>query len=82
MKFPLPFIISSASRSGNHLLRSLLTSTKLVGNVRELVDTKGELSNDSRIVSHFKQYYENLPPDQRYWGLAIRAPLFSFRTLA
>ena len=62
MKFPLPFIISSAGRSGNHLLRSLLNSTKLAGDVRELVDSRDALSNDSRIVSHFKQYYENLSP--------------------
>ena len=74
-KSPLPFIISSAGRSGNHLLRGLLNSTKLVGNVKELVNSRNELSNDSQIVSHFKQYYEHLFPDQRYWGLVVRAPL-------
>ena len=74
-KLPLPFIITSATRSGNHLLRGLLTSTKLVGNVKELADSENELTNDSWIVSHFNQYYENLSPDQRYWGLVVRAPL-------
>ena len=74
-KLPLPFIIAGATRSGNHLLRGLLNSTKLVGSVKELVDLENVLTSDSQIVSHFNQYYENLSPDQRYWGLAIRAPV-------
>ena len=75
-----PFIISSSSRSGTHLLSSLLSSTRLVGRVIDSIGLSDD-SNDSEVLSRFEQLYERsnqTPSVGELWGLVVHAGMFSF----
>ena len=75
-----PFIISSSSRSGTHLLSSLLSSTRLVGRVIDSIGLSDD-SNDSEVLSRFEQLYERskqTPSPSELWGLVVHAGMFSF----
>ena len=80
INIPSPFVISSSSRSGTHLLSSLLSSTRLVG---KMVDSIGlsDDSHDSEVLSRFEQLYERSkqsPSVSGLWGLVVHAGMFSF----